>query len=288
MARNLSVEEVEAMERQAELQKRMRAATSAMENDPYVEARKRRLDSVSAVATRDPGRYAPGTAEAAQREMERIESNRRFDENVDLEKTKSFDNYRGQRDAGESAAKQNAAAEMAKSKAMHGYFDEQGTYHAGSQVNEATVRAQKELEVAGIQGKTAENVEAKKGENQLSVTKQQGEDALKIEQEKAKQELAKQTLQNIYATQQSEEKLKQIAAETQGKMSIEEVKAIGDTISRELTGDIQKGIPAVPVEQLREKYKDNPVAMRILGEVKKEEPGDKGKGEKKKPALQKI
>ena len=170
MAKIYDEKEIEDLERQATLKQRQDAAikilgpVAAMReherqrrnawHQELHDARERRLDGMRQIAVRDPGRYSPGVfaptlskgARAAiaylERQENRPERIREFDETQKTERIKASEHANGLINQGKTQAEIKASAEREISRNKDGWWDDQGNFHPGASVKAAEATGQ--------------------------------------------------------------------------------------------------------------------------------------------------
>lgn len=287
MAKYLTEEEVAKMENQAKLSQRMAAAQRELDperqrqaqwNANNEAARNRRLGAMGEIARRDPGRYAPGTAAAARAELDRIEGNRRFDEDIRMRGVESENKRIGMVDQGKGKAEVDAAKELeiAKlndatrrelGKAQLGYFDEQGKHHPGSDVAKEEAAGKAMAEKAIIGRETAYGVQERKNEG--AVAKQT---------EANKGAAAKAQIQAMTQEKRDEAAWERNQANLQGRMDETKFKEFRKTFR-----EAMKPNPATgkrPTLEEVKKWAQSAEEVAMAEELYKEETGEGGGSEK--------
>ena len=140
------------------------------------DARERRLDGMRQIAARDHGRYSPEVfaptlsngARAALAYLERQENRperiREFDETQKTERIKASEHANGLINQGKTQAEIKAAAEREMSRNRDGWWDDQGNFHSGASVRAAEATGQAKIGVEEKKNQRKVAVEDKKTE----------------------------------------------------------------------------------------------------------------------------
>ena len=166
------------------------------------DARERRLDGMRQIAARDHGRYSPEVfaptlsngARAALAYLERQENRperiREFDETQKTERIKASEHANGLINQGKTQAEIKAAAEREMSRNRDGWWDDQGNFHSGASVRAAEATGQAKI-----------GVEEKKNEGKVAVEDKKTERTGIVEGNKNQRSTEhNQTLENIANT----------------------------------------------------------------------------------------
>lgn len=269
MAKYLTEEEVAKMENQAKLSQRMAAAQREMDperqrreqwHQDLDKARETRLNSLGKVAMRDPGRYAPGTAAAARAELDRIEGNRRFDEDTRMRGVESKNKMKGMIDQGKGAAEEHVAAAMAESKRKYGYEDYDGVWHDGAmpRMKAREVDAQKEM--AGIEGQTKKDVAGIQAKSQENITNRQTQSQETIAGMQQQTDAAKQQMTLIMQKANNDTEIEKARIAAGGKISVQKMKEVAGAVQAALKNIAFAGDPKKIIEEIRKQYANDPDA----------------------------
>lgn len=275
MAKYLTEEEVKKAEEQASLRYRQAAAEAQLKSaserarqdiwhEQLADAQKRRLDSMGAVAMKDPGRYSPITAQAAVRELERLESNRRFDANNTTRQIESNNAKEGQINAGLGAATVTAGA----NKEIAGI-----TQAAETARKEKEFAASKEL--AGINTGSAEKIAESQNKTQREIAADKNKTDKEIAEQNRQIEQARLEMQKLENNLNREVEIQKKLIERGSKIEVEKIKSIQTEIKAVTANefDVKKKMKAI--ETIKEKYKDDPEALQVIEALEDKAPGSK-------------
>ena len=269
MAKYLTEEEVAKMEEQAHLSQRMAAAQREMDPErqrreqwhkDLDKARETRLNSLGKVAMRDPGRYAPGTAAAARAELDRVESNRRFDEDINIREVESRNKMKGMIDQHKGKAEIEAAAAMEESRNKWGYRGEDGNWVPGGMERQEQIKADAQKEMAGIEGQTKKDVAGLQAQSQENIAKTQTQSQEKIVEMQQQTEAAKQQMTLIMQKANNDTEIEKARIAAGGKISVQKMKEVAGAVQAALKNMQFNGDPAKIVEAIRKQYADDPDA----------------------------
>ena len=238
------------------------------EHQRNMAARHRRLESHSLTAVSDPGRYSPQAVKAARDYLENTGHGARryeFDEAQNTARHVASEKARGMIGQGSDAAR--ARAEGDKDVA---------------EINAANALKQKELETAAqkelgaLEAQTRNRaIDAEHGvrnaDGTLSegsrerVERIKGEASVATQREASLGALSKAEAERQLKREEWEAKAKAQLGKNAAQYTNAQIRAMSSIISKAYENALTPGDRAKVTEQLKEQYKDNPLAMSLLG-----------------------